>query len=207
MRRFAPLLLTSALLTLSACGGNKNAEAPPPSEATQGAGPAANASGVVESEFGTPVKDRVATLGFLNKRNNITQIVQLKSGESRRIGNAIIKLATCERTAPWEDPPETGAFVQLFVEERATTREKLAWHKVFSGWLFKNSPALNVVEHPVYDVWVKDCAMKFPGEEDSPAAAASTSNAAKPAGKPTVAPSAAAPAAPDDAPADDSPPA
>jgi hypothetical protein len=206
MRRFAPLLLGPALLTLGACGGNKNAEAPPPSEATQGAGPAANASGVVESEFGTPVKDRVATLGFLNKRNNITQIVELKTGESRRIGNAIIKLATCERTAPWEDPPETGAFVQLFVEERATTREKLAWHKVFSGWLFKNSPALNVVEHPVYDVWVKDCAMKFPGEEESPAAAASTSSAAKPAGKPPAAAATVpAPAAP--APADDSPPA
>ncbi len=203
MRFIAPLLLAASLLALSACGGNKNAEAPPPSEATQGAGPAADASGVVESEFGTPVKDRVATLGFLNKRNNITQIVQLKTGESRRIGNAIIKLATCERTAPWEDPPETGAFVQLFVEERATTQEKLAWHKVFSGWLFKNSPALNVVEHPVYDVWVKDCAMKFPGEEDSPAAAASTSSAAKPAGKPP----APAAAAPDDAPADDSPPA
>lgn len=206
MRRTAPLLLIAGTLVLSACGGNKNAEAPPPSEATQAGGPAASASGVVESEFGTPVKDRVATLGFLNKRNNITQVIQLKTGESRRIGNAIIKLATCERTAPWEDPPETGAFVQLFVEERATTRDKLAWHKVFSGWLFKNSPALNVVEHPVYDVWVKDCAMKFPGEEDSPAAAASTSSAAKPAGKPTAA--APAPAdAPDDAPADDSPPA
>lgn len=205
MRRFAPLLLVPALLALGSCGGNKNAEAPPPSEATQGAGPAADASGVVESEFGTPVKDRVATLGFLNKRNNITQLVELKTGESRRIGNAIIKLATCERTAPWEDPPETGAFVQLFVEERATTREKLAWHKVFSGWLYKNSPALNVVEHPIYDVWVKDCAMKFPGEEESPAAAASTSSAAKPAGKPPA--PAAAPAAPDDAPADDTPPA
>lgn len=206
MRRFAPLLCTPALLALSACGDSQNAGAPPPNEATAAPGAAAGASGAaVESDLGTPVKDRVATLGFLNKRNNITQVVQLKSGESRRIGNAIIKLATCERTAPWEDPAETGAFVQLFVEERATTQEKLAWHKVFSGWLFKNAPALNVVEHPVYDVWVKDCAMKFPGEEDSPAAAASTSSAAKPAGKPPVAAPAtsAAPAAP----ADDSPPA
>jgi hypothetical protein len=145
---------------------------------------------VVESAFGTPVRERAATLGLLNKRNNITQDVVLKSGESRRIGNVIIKLATCERTAPWEDPPETGAFVQLFVEERASTQEKLAWHKVFSGWLLHNSPSLNVVQHPVYDVWVKDCAMKFPGEEDGPPpgpdGAASASSAAKPSG--TVAP-------------------
>ena len=191
------------LLMLGGCGSKQAAEAPPPSEATQGGSAAAGPSGsVVESAYGTPVKDRVVTLGFLNKRNNITQLITLRSGESRRIGNAIIKLATCERTAPWENPPETGAFVQLFVEERATTQEKLAWHKVFSGWLYKNAPSLNVVEHPVYDVWVKDCAMKFPGEEDSPAAAASSSSAAKPAGKPAPpAPTAPAdPAAPDEAP-------
>lgn len=144
----------------------------------------ASSGPAVESDFGTPIKDRVATLGFLNKRNNITQDVVLKSGESRRIGNAIVKLATCEKTAPWEDPPETGAFVQLFVEERATTDQPLAWRKVFSGWLFRNSPSLNVVEHPVYDVWVKDCAMSFPGEEEP---VDPERKAANPAGRPSAA--------------------
>ena len=192
----------AALLMLGGCGGKQAAEAPPPSEATQTAARTPPPSGgIVESPYGTPVKDRVATLGFLNKRNNITQLVVLRSGESRRIGNAIIKLATCERTAPWEDPAETGAFLQLFVEERATTQEKLAWHKVFSGWLFKGAPSLNVVEHPVYDVWIKDCAMMFPGEEDSPDAAASSSSAAKPAGsKPPAAASPSAAPAPAAAP-------
>jgi hypothetical protein len=71
------------------------------------------------------------------------------------------------KTAPWERPQEVGAFVQVFVQERASVSDPLVWHKVFSGWLFKNSPSLNVVEHPVYDVWVKDCAMKFPGEEET----------------------------------------
>ncbi|MEM9897786.1 MAG: DUF2155 domain-containing protein [Pseudomonadota bacterium] len=28
---------------------------------------------------------------------------------------------------------------------------------VFSGWMFASSPALNALEHPVYDVWVIDC--------------------------------------------------
>jgi hypothetical protein len=66
---------------------------------------------------------------------------------------------------PWESPAEIGAFVQLFVEERAKVSDPLQWHKVFSGWLFKTSPSLNVVQHPVYDVWVKDCAMKFPARK------------------------------------------
>jgi len=174
------------LLAIALTGCNRQSEAPPPAEATEAAGPSALASGVVESDYGTPVKDRVATLGLINKRNNITEQVVLKPGESRRVGNVIIKLATCERTAPWEDPQETGAFVQVFVEERASIQDRMAWHKVFSGWLFKNAPSLNVVEHPVYDVWVKDCAMKFPGEEDDPAAAAS--RAAKPKVKSEPAP-------------------
>jgi hypothetical protein len=144
----------------------------------------------VESQFGTPVKNRVATLGLLNKRNNEEQDLVMKTGESRRVGNVVVRLATCERTLPWENPPEVGAFVQVYVEERAKTTEPLSWHKVFSGWLFKNSPSLNVVEHRVYDVWVKDCAMKFPGEEEDAAAAASS--AAKPVGKPSAAPVAAA---------------
>jgi hypothetical protein len=145
-------------------------------------------TGIEESKYGTPVKDRVATLGLLNKRNNISQDLVMKTGESRRVGNVIVKLASCERSEPWEQPKQTGAFVQVFVEERESADKPLAWRKVFSGWLFKESPSLNVVEHSVYDVWVKDCAMKFPGEEEAPAAAATS--AANPSGSASPAPSA-----------------
>ena len=53
--------------------------------------------------------------------------------------------------------------MQLSVQDQRDNK----WYRVFSGWLFKNSPSLNVVEHPIYDVWVKDCAMDFPGEEEA----------------------------------------
>ncbi len=191
--RTARFLVIAALGgALSACssGSNDAAEAVATEVPKSFNSPSAETK-VIESEYGTPVKDRVATVGLLNKRNNLTQDVTLKVGEAKRIGNVIVKLATCERSLPWETPPETGAFVQVFVEERERGDQPLVWHKVFSGWLFKNSPGLSVVQHPVYDVWVKDCAMKFPGEEDSPTAAAVPSNAAKPAGSasPAVKPS------------------
>lgn len=118
-----------------------------------------------EVGIGTPMDQRVATLGLLNKRNNISQDIELKPGESRRIDDVVLRLSACERTAPWEDPSETGAFVQVLVSERPAAGEEPEFRQVFSGWLFKNSPSLNVVEHPVYDVWVKDCAMSFPGED------------------------------------------
>jgi len=153
------------------------------------------AAAAVENKYGTPVKDRVATIGLLNKRNNEIVDLVLKTGESRRVGNAVVKLATCEKTLPWERPVETGAFVQLFVEERAKLSDPMAWHKVFSGWLFKNSPSLNVVQHPVYDVWVKDCAMKFPGEDEESADFATAKRASKASGSAHAkAPAAPAPA-------------
>lgn len=145
----------------------------------------------------TPMAERIATIAFLNKRNGETRDLEMKPGESRRIGDAIIRLSACERTAPWEPVPETGAFVQLLVQDRETRSSEPVWKRVFSGWVFKESPSLNVVEHPIYDVWVKNCAMEYPGEEapaegdGAPAAGPTASppaNAANPATSPESAP-------------------
>lgn len=105
----------------------------------------------------TPMGERVAVLGLLNKRNGTARDVTIKPGQAARLGDTIIRLRACERTAPWEVEELTGAFVQLDVRE-ADQR----WKRAFSGWLYKERPALNVVQHPVYDVWIKSCATAFP---------------------------------------------
>lgn len=105
----------------------------------------------------TPMPERVAVLGLLNKRNGVARDVTLKPGQAVRLGDTVVRLRACERTAPWEVEELTGAFVQFDVLE-ADQR----WRRAFSGWLYKERPALNVVQHPVYDVWVKSCATAFP---------------------------------------------
>jgi hypothetical protein len=105
----------------------------------------------------TPMAERVATLGILNKRNGLYRDLRMKPGQAVRIGDLVVRLKACETTAPWEPEAYTGAFVQVIVNG---SDEK--WRKVFSGWLYKESPSLNVVEHPIYDVWTKACAMKHP---------------------------------------------
>ena len=158
------LAVPAALLLLAGC---TNSAPEPEAEATDvpkefaGAAPAVTAA----AGIGTPMNERVAVLGLLNKRNNISREMEMKPGESRRIGDVIVRLSACERTAPWEEPPETGAFVQVIVLTRSDDGSDAQWRRFFSGWLFKNSPSVNVVEHPIYDVWVKDCKMSFPGEE------------------------------------------
>lgn len=172
MKRAGALLI---LAMLAACGSDKGSEqgTGQPDVAPQAEQTTSRASLGVEKSIGTPNADRVATLGLLNKRNNLTQDIVLKTGESRKVGNVTVKLESCERTLPWESVKETGAFVQVSVLERTGSSKNPVWHEVFSGWLFKNSPSVNVVEHPVYDVWVKDCAMNFPGEEVKPSASQS----------------------------------
>lgn len=105
----------------------------------------------------TPMAERVATVGLLNKRNGLWRDLTMKPGQALRIGDVVVRLKACETTAPWEPERYTGAFVQLIV---LGSDEK--WRKVFSGWLYKESPSLNVVEHPIYDVWTKNCAMRHP---------------------------------------------
>ena len=113
---------------------------------------------------------RVAVLGILNKRNGIVQNVTLRPGQSIRWKDVIVRLRACETTAPWEAEKLTGAFVQVDVQQ-----PDKHWDRVFSGWLYKESPSLNVVEHPVYDVWPKSCAMTYPSGPAAPAAPASSS--------------------------------
>jgi hypothetical protein len=189
----APLM---GALALGACGeGTAEPETVEVALATATPAPAASGAAAADKDYGaTPMAERVAVLGLLNKRNNVTEEIKLKPGENRTVGPVIIRLSACERTAPWELPQEVGAFVQVDIQERGQQQHR----RVFSGWLFRESPSLNVVEHPIYDVWVKDCTMRFPGEE-GPA-----SPAKEPAAKPAPAPSASpapAPAAPPAAPA------
>lgn len=149
----------------------------------------------------TPMAQRVAVLGILNKRNGIVQNVTLRPGQSVRWKDVIVRLRACEKTAPWEEEQLTGAFVQLDVRQ-----PDRSWSRAFSGWIYKESPSLNVVEHPVYDVWPKSCAMTYPAGRPLPAAPASSSSrssaaksggASRPAPAPAPAPStnAATPAA------------
>lgn len=157
---FLPILpslpLLGCALLLAGCGDDEipaaNQTGPVRIERT----PIRNGAG--SSLPGTPMAERVAVIGLLNKRNGLTRDLTMKPGEALRVGDAIVRLAACETTAPWENVQETGAFVQLDVRSTADGK----WRRNFSGWLFRERPDRNVVQHPIYDVWVRSCTMSWP---------------------------------------------
>ena len=126
----------------------------------------------------TPMNQRVAVVGLLNKRNGIVRDLPMRPGQAFRMNDVIVRLRACETSAPWENEKLTGAFLQVdtqLADER--------WQRVFSGWVYKEAPSLNVVEHPVYDVWVKSCAMNFPAGTPVPESSSSNRSTAPNSGR------------------------
>ncbi len=171
------------------------AAAPKPAPAPEPTASVVETVGTESHAGETPMAQRVAIIGFLNKRNGEARELVMKPGQAYRVGEAIVRLRACEQTAPWEQDQLTGAFLQLDVQ--GTDKR---WRRAFSGWMFKDRPALNVVQHPVYDVWPKRCTMSFPG---GPAIAPAASAPARRASNASNAPSTTA--APDSSPATESP--
>jgi hypothetical protein len=58
-------------------------------------------------------------------------------------------------SAPESEEPKTDSFVEV---DEITLDRKI--RRIFTGWMFAESPGLNAVEHAVYDVWLKSCKKK-----------------------------------------------
>jgi len=55
-------------------------------------------------------------------------------------------------SSPDTEEAKTDSFVEV---DEITLDRKI--RRIFSGWMFAESPGLNAVEHSVYDVWLKTC--------------------------------------------------
>ena len=74
-----------------------------------------------ESKASTPMAERVATIGVLNKRNGLSRDLTMKPGEAVRIGDLVVRLRACEATAPWESERWTAPLSKSSRERRART--------------------------------------------------------------------------------------
>ncbi len=89
----------------------------------------------------------------------ITEI-ELPVGKEAAFGTLTLKARYC-RTRPPIEPPETFAYLEIDDKTRGGHRDR-----VFEGWMVASSPALNALEHAVYDVWVINCRTSAPDTSD-----------------------------------------
>ena len=107
--------------------------------------------GVLLPVSASAIEGDTVVLQGLDKVTARVWTFEVKIGQVVRFGTLEIQPRFCDRTPP-EEPPESKAFLDIY---EARAGEKKA--DLFHGWMFASSPALNPLEHPVYDVWVIDC--------------------------------------------------
>jgi hypothetical protein len=111
---------------------------------------------LIASSFLTPQPARavpyeIAVLQGLDKVTARVSTIDAPVGRVIKFGALEIIARNCDKRPP-EETPESAAFIDIW---EVRPGEPAAG--IFRGWMFASSPALNPLEHPVYDVWVLDC--------------------------------------------------
>ena len=127
------------------------------------------------------VQNPIAIFAALDKVTGRISHLEIPINQTVQFGALKVTPRVCN-TRPPTEPPHTSSFVE--VDEIKLNGEV---ERIFTGWMFADSPGLHAVEHPVFDVWLTNCKTNEPV-----APAGSDQNAAAPAGE---APAAEAPAA------------
>ncbi len=97
------------------------------------------------------LENQVAVFAALDKVTARISKLEVPLGETVTFGALKVTPRICYSRPPTEQP-KTTTFVE--VDEIALDGQE---KRIFSGWMFAESPGLNAVEHPVFDVWLTTC--------------------------------------------------
>ena len=100
----------------------------------------------------------IGNVGVFQGLDKITARIktfEIQVGIPKKFGILGIDLQKCVYSLPL-DEPESIAYIKVLdkSDKYSVTKDKLS---IFEGWIFASSPALNAMEHPVYDVSLISC--------------------------------------------------
>ncbi len=114
---------------------------------------------------GTKLALPIATFSGLDKITGRIISFDVAINETVQFGALQVTPRVCY-ARPQTIAPLTTGFVEV---DEITLDNKI--RRIFTGWMFADSPGLHAVEHAVYDVWLTDC-KAAPGATPAPAAVA-----------------------------------
>ena len=98
-----------------------------------------------------PDRYDVAVIRLLDKVTTRLETQALPLGSELTFGSLTLTAEICLKN-PTDQTPEATSFLRIV--DRGSTQEI---QELFAGWMFASSPALNALDHAIYDVWVIDC--------------------------------------------------
>lgn len=96
-------------------------------------------------------ENQVAVFAALDKVTARISKLEVELHKTTTFGSLKVTPRVCYTRAP-DEPPKTTTFVE--VEETMLDGQQ---KRLFTGWMFAESPGLNAVEHPIFDVWLTGC--------------------------------------------------
>ncbi|MEM5494224.1 DUF2155 domain-containing protein [Hoeflea sp. AS16] len=97
------------------------------------------------------IDNPVAVFSGIDKITGRITTFDVYVGETVQFGALQVTPRVCYSRDETE-APKTTTFVEV---DEITLDRKI--RRLFTGWMFADSPGLNAVDHAVYDVWLKDC--------------------------------------------------
>jgi len=110
------------------------------------------------SVYAAPIDGNSVYLHVLDKVTSRVEIIEIPVGEIYEFGSLQIEIFLCKKRPP-EEIPEDFVLLRIYDEVSPENLEI-----VFQGWMISSSPSVSPFEHPIYDVWVKDCKIDIEAE-------------------------------------------
>ena len=105
-----------------------------------------------------PISGSSVVLQVLDKVTARISTIEILIGENQQFGSLDIQIYACKKRPPEEIPED---FVLMRIMDQVN-KKKL--ERVFQGWMLSSSPTVSPLEHPTYDIWVKDCKIDIDSE-------------------------------------------
>ncbi len=128
-------------------------EAPPADGSEAGESDAGVEAQQLEPARDPRIENKVAVFSGLDKITGRIITFDVYIDETVQFGALQVTPRVCYSRDESEQP-RTTTFVEV---DEITLDRKI--RRIFTGWMFADSPGLNAVDHPVYDVWLKTCRM------------------------------------------------
>ena len=133
-------------------------------------GGAALSALVAAPAFADKIKRPTAVFAGLDKITGRIISFEVAIDETVQFGSLQITPRVCF-ARPATEAPRTDAFAEV---DEVETDKKL--RRIFTGWMFADSPGLHGIEHPVYDIWLTECKGDGPLIKEAPETAAASAD-------------------------------
>ena len=98
-----------------------------------------------------PIEGVLAEIQILDKITAKVTTLEVEVNNSIQFESLNVEIYACYKKPP-EEIPEDFVLLRIYDEMSKTGKEL-----VYQGWMISSSPAATPLEHPIYDLWLKDC--------------------------------------------------